>query len=224
MTYGHSHGEHEPYPGLPEALPEGEEVLWQGSPSWRALAVRVFRVRLLAIYFAVLAIARVVFGSSGALPGVTLMVLFFGACLGVLTVMAVLHRRATIYTITNRRIVMRIGVALSTTWNLPFRRLASADLALHGEKDGDLLLTLAPPNKIGFFHFWPHTKPGKVLQAQPALRGLAKPKEVARVLRDAVGEWSKTEAALVETDALPEPEAAGEARPVQPELAVARSS
>ena len=38
--------------GLPERLPEGERLLWQGAPDWRRLALHVFHVRGLALYFA----------------------------------------------------------------------------------------------------------------------------------------------------------------------------
>jgi hypothetical protein len=44
----------EPTPGLPEKLPEGENLLWQGSPDWRALARSAFHVRKVALYFALL--------------------------------------------------------------------------------------------------------------------------------------------------------------------------
>ena len=33
------------------------------------------------------------------------------------------NARATVYTITTRRLVMRIGVALPTTFNLPFKQI-----------------------------------------------------------------------------------------------------
>ena len=51
MTPHHEH-EFEAAPGLPEPLPAGERILWQGAPDWRALAVHVFHVRKLAAYFA----------------------------------------------------------------------------------------------------------------------------------------------------------------------------
>ena len=38
--------------GLPEALPEGEHILWQGAPDWKVLARRVFHTRKVAVYFA----------------------------------------------------------------------------------------------------------------------------------------------------------------------------
>ncbi len=42
----------EPIRGLPEMPPEGERILWQGSPDWRALAWRVFHIREVTFYFA----------------------------------------------------------------------------------------------------------------------------------------------------------------------------
>jgi len=46
----HEH-EWEAAPGLPAPLPQGETVLWQGSPDWRQLALHAFHVRKIAIYF-----------------------------------------------------------------------------------------------------------------------------------------------------------------------------
>ncbi|MGA1462008.1 MAG: hypothetical protein ACO37Y_02315, partial [Steroidobacteraceae bacterium] len=55
--HDHDH-EGEPVPGLPERLPEGEHILWQGAPRWTSLAVRAFHVRKLAIYFGLLMALR----------------------------------------------------------------------------------------------------------------------------------------------------------------------
>ena len=46
--------ETEPVRGLPERLPAGETILWQGAPRWGALARRAFHVRKIALYFAIL--------------------------------------------------------------------------------------------------------------------------------------------------------------------------
>ena len=40
--------------GLPEPLPRGERLLWQGSPDWRVLARDAMHTRMLSVYFAVL--------------------------------------------------------------------------------------------------------------------------------------------------------------------------
>ena len=51
QSRGHEH-EFEPEYGLPEALPVGERILWQGSPDFATVARRVFHVRKFALYFA----------------------------------------------------------------------------------------------------------------------------------------------------------------------------
>ena len=35
--------------GLPEPLPAGETILWQGAPNWIAMAKHVFRLQWLAV-------------------------------------------------------------------------------------------------------------------------------------------------------------------------------
>ena len=49
----HEH-EFEPQHGLPERLPAGEHLLWQGTPDWRVIARRVFHVNKVAAYFALM--------------------------------------------------------------------------------------------------------------------------------------------------------------------------
>jgi hypothetical protein len=48
----HSSPEHEfeAQLGLPEKLPKGESILWQGAPDFKAVALRVFHMRALLIY------------------------------------------------------------------------------------------------------------------------------------------------------------------------------
>ena len=52
-SHGHEH-ELEPQYGLPERLPASEKLLWQGSPDFAAVALQVFHLRKVAIYFALM--------------------------------------------------------------------------------------------------------------------------------------------------------------------------
>ena len=49
----HSSPEHEfeAELGLPEKLPMGERILWQGSPDTKTILLKVFHIKLLGIYF-----------------------------------------------------------------------------------------------------------------------------------------------------------------------------
>ena len=46
--------EDEPVEGLPEHLPEGETMVWQGRPTAAAMGKRVFYIRHLTLYFGLL--------------------------------------------------------------------------------------------------------------------------------------------------------------------------
>ena len=180
--------------GLPEPLPAGERVLWQGAPSWGGLARRVFHVRKVVLYCSVLLAWRVV---ADLADGATV-VAALGAALGLvpfaLTALAILAALAwafastTVYTITSRRVVMRYGVALPMTLNLPFARITGAGLRLHPDGSGDLPLTLAGPDRIAYLHLWPHARPWRVARPEPMLRAVPKAGEVAALLADAMVE------------------------------------
>jgi putative photosynthetic complex assembly protein len=188
MTTRDEH-EGEPIPGLPAELPPGEQLLWQGQPDWRRLARDVFKLHWLAWYFGFLCALRCVvgWGDEHWLRDLALSLLVSLTCLGVLALLAYLHARTSMYTITSRRVVMRIGIALPVTWNLPFKRLAAAQLAT---RTNDIVLELAAPERVSFVQFWPHTQPGRVRHAHPCLRALAEPQRVAAVLGEAVHAWS----------------------------------
>lgn len=183
----HDDSEFEPIAGLPAVPPEGEEILWQGAPQWRPLARRAFKLPWLAAYFAVLVAAQLVStitsGSfAGGLARFGTMFAVFAVGLGLVVLLAWLHARATMYTITSQRVVMRIGVALPITWNLPLSRIAAADLVKRDDGDGDVVLRLVAGDRVRWFHFWPHARRGRWLRACPTLRGLTEPDRVAAVL------------------------------------------
>ena len=172
MNAHHEH-EFEAAPGLPEALPRGEQLLWQGRPDWRMLAVHAFHVRKIAVYFtAMLGIQWLYLlgGPAGSVTGplVTSVVMALIA-LALLGSIAWFSARTTLYTVTDRRIVMRIGIVLTLTFNLPLQRIASAALSPHG-RTGDIALSLVANERIGYFHLWPHARAWELRRPQPTLR------------------------------------------------------
>ena len=56
--------DYEPVPGLPERLPEGETILWQGAPMAQSFARYAFHIRAVAAYFALLAVWHLADGWS----------------------------------------------------------------------------------------------------------------------------------------------------------------
>jgi len=189
-SLGHEH-EIEPQHGLPEALPAGERLLWQGSPQRRRIALDVFHLRAVAIYFALLlglrfALVQHDTGSVAQAAASTIWAAaFFALGLGLLWLLADLTARTTVYTITNRRVVMRIGIVLSLAFNLPFARIASAQVRKRAHGSGDLVLELLPEDKIAYVHLWPHARPWQLSHPQPMLRAIAQVETAAALLTEA---------------------------------------
>jgi hypothetical protein len=183
--------EEEPVRGLPEVLPAGEIIVWQGAPQWRRLAVEAFHVRKVALYFGLLMLwhagAGVVDGQSWAqvANGLVPLLLSALAATGLLSLLARLSAGATLYTITNRRVVMRIGVAMSMTLNLPFKAVESACLRLGAGGVGDIALSLGE-GRIAYLHLWPHARPWRLARPQPVLRAVANAADVALRLSQVV--------------------------------------
>ena len=175
----------EPIPGLPGIPPPGERILWQGSPDWRALARTAFHTRLIAGYFALLlgwAILAAASNGTGDLTGVITTAVFGVIVVILLHLLAWGSARTTIYTLTNRRIVMRIGIAVPKCINLPLGMIASVDLAAREDGTGDLPLRLIGAPKLGFLALWPHARPWELVKPQPMMRAVPDAATVAALV------------------------------------------
>ncbi len=172
----------EPIRGLPGDLPEGEAILWQGAPDTRVFARSALGARWIGGYFALLVAWAMVSGTPlGALMTAGFGLLAVGLAYG----FALLVARSTVYTITNRRVVLRIGVALSKCINLPLTKLGSADLRALGGGFGDIALVPQGAGMLGYMILWPHARPFRLAQPQPMLLALPDAAEVAGILAKA---------------------------------------
>jgi hypothetical protein len=179
----------ESQPGLPAPLPRGEVILWQGRPATRALARQAFGLRWVIAYFALVVAWRAAVGAQVA--GAT-GVLAYGlpyaglglAAAAVILALAWAQAQATVYTITTARVVMRVGAALSVTFNLPFRQIAGAELDLRGDGTGTIALLTAGDTRLSYLVMWPHVRPW-AFPTKPALRAIPDAARVARLLAGA---------------------------------------
>ncbi len=190
-TGGPEH-DYEPVPGLPGRLPEGEHILWQGAPSSAQVSRQIMKTRWIAGYFGVLVLWNITAGIyDGRLPSE---ILFSSGALAILSTIAIglLEafawgvQKTTLYTITNKRIVMRIGVALSATFNLPFTRILSADMREDTNGNGDIALTLKPGDRLSWLVFWPHVRGFKKGALMPQMICLKDVAVAANVLSSAL--------------------------------------
>jgi fumarate reductase subunit C len=195
MKATHEH-EWEASPGLPSALPKGERVVWQGAPDWKRLAIHAFHVRKIALYFVLMLAVQVINltapdSGTGWKPltevdwkPLVVAASLYALALALLLGSAWMSARSTLYTLTNKRVVMRIGIVLTLTFNLPFKRIAGASLKTQGAGTGDIALALHAEDRIGWFHLWPHQRAWHITKPQPTLRCVPDSQQVGELLLD----------------------------------------
>jgi hypothetical protein len=211
--------------GIREDLPPGERVLWQGAPGWRLLARHALHVRAVAVYFALLLAWRAggsLFAGAGAGQALVDCAPLLGVAAFVLATLhgiAWLSARTTIYAITTRRVVMRIGIALPIFVNLPFRGIESARLGTTGAARGNLALQLRGDVRLAWVHLWPHVRPWRVRRPEPTLRALHDAPEVAAILAAALTQHAALEAARETAQETSHAAAPAATRPIAPSAA-----
>lgn len=191
----------EPVRGLPELLPQGECILWQGAPDFRALAARALHVRTVLAYFALLFVWSVGMSlwDGTSFPSAVLIALRLVpvalAAAAILALYAFLAQRSTIYTITNRRVVMRFGVALPMTLNVPFAVIGNAALKTYSDGTGEIPLALTGGDRVSYVALWPHVRPWRTAKPEPMLRAVPNAASVAKTLAAALAEAAHDRAA-----------------------------
>lgn len=196
--------EFEPQFGLPERLPDSERLLWQGQPLPGLVARRVFHLPIVVGYFALMLAWRI--GSQlqdglpllAALKGSLVLALLAAVAIGILAALARLTASTTVYTLTDKRIVMRIGIVLTVTYNLPLKHVDAAHLLPLGEGRGEIALQLRGDTRIAYLNLWPHARPWMLARPQPMLRCLAGAEAVSQKLSEA---WTAANAQTARPEA-----------------------
>ena len=195
---GHTH-EFEPTFGFPESLPGSEKVLWQGSPCAWLIARRIFFLPHLFFYFLTIScLALIVNGEVLTLKDLFIKFLSYMS-LGMVAIFLLLAisyfiSATTVYSITDKRVVMRIGIILNLSLNIPFSKIETAAFRPYPDKSGDISLNLVPENKIAYLHLWPHCRPWFFSSPRPRLSCLKDAEVVASVLTSS---WEKQKESLV---------------------------
>lgn len=174
--------------GLPGPLPAGEHIVWQGNPDADAIARHVLKVRWVAGYFAVMLAWLVVTGFyfERAADDIAISLLIMAGAGGVVVGLIFWYARAVhrsaVYTITNRRVVMKFGVALPTAFNLPYTEFESVDVLERGDGSGDIALRFKPDVRLAWLVFWPHVRGFRMARTEPQLVGIDDVAAVAKLL------------------------------------------
>ena len=209
----------EPVRGLPGLLPRGEKVLWRGSPDWLLLARRAFLGGPVAVYFLVIMAWRfldgLLIGRGVAAAGSH--ALWLGvvgvAALAIIGLMAWATAKSTVYTMTNRRLVIRTGVALTLSVNVPFKKVAAATLKPLSGGHGDVSLVIGGEQTFSYLLLWPHIRPWRIGRPEPTLRCVPEAASVAALLSETLAAYEAEHGIDAEGAALPDGAAAPAPRP-----------
>ena len=163
---------------LAESLPEDEMLIWQGRPEAKAIAIRAMYLWYVVAYLLGLALLRtgyLVMGDApvsewSALLAWQLLASLF--VVGIILGLAAVYGKSTIYTLTNRRVILRTGAAVPIHVNFPLEQIASADLKVFSDGTGDIALKLENSDKLYWLLLWPNVRSWWVRPLQPLLRGL----------------------------------------------------
>jgi hypothetical protein len=174
-------------------LPDGEKLVWKGGPEFWPLARRAFHIRGLTLYFGALIVWRVASALSDgrtlidALSYASMLLPLATLAIGLVLLLAWLSARNTSYAITTKRVLIKSGIALTGTLNLPLRYIESAGMKVHPDGTGDFPLSIAKPERVAWLLAWPNVRPWRLTNPEPMLRALPNPDRVANALAEALG-------------------------------------
>ncbi len=176
-----SHGQIEVL-GKPQ---DDERVLWEGKPDLPTLARTAFHSRKVSIYFLLLMVTALALRSVGGA------IVTAGAglvTLGLLYSFAWLATRTTTYVLTDRRLILNIGMAIEKSVNLPLKLIGAAHLTDRGAGMGDIAIEPIEGHGLGYAMLWPHARPLRFSKPQPMLRAIPDVAGVAAKLAAATAE------------------------------------
>lgn len=176
--------------GVNEPLPPGEQLLWEGAPQPAALAKHLLFVRPLAIYFALMISWWAVANRADAASGtfwitLTVQLALTSAVIAGALALARWIATSTTYAISDKRIVVRLGIIFPITVNIPLHYVISAKARTFADGTGEIALQLDPKERLAWIVLFPHVRPFRFSQPEPLLRGLKDPARVGEILTKA---------------------------------------
>ena len=177
--------------GLPSdvasAIPPSEKILWIGKPDWKSLAYHAFFLKYLLIYLLLAAVYSVsVYGKDIDLG------LFFvsftpyllsGVLAGsVISFIAFLQSKNTVYVLTEKRIIIRSGIALIFLLNAPLKNIESIDRQFLRNGCGNISFSTTSKKRIPFLSCWPSVRPWSFISPKPAFRSVPEISELETII------------------------------------------
>jgi hypothetical protein len=107
--------------------------------------------------------------------------------------LAAVYSRTTRYSLTNERLIIKTGAAITIHINLPLQQIIGADLREYSDDTGDITLQVSQADKLYWLLMWPNVRSWWVRPLRPVLRGLKDAPTVAHLLAGEVGKHANIE-------------------------------
>ena len=178
---------------LPAPLPEGERVIWRGRPTLQRPGPTVVPRQggrhlcrpspgLEAVVVLVRRSARCRYGRRHAVDRRSRSGRHRCFCL----LLAWLFRRATAYTLTDKRVLFQFGVALPMSMNIPLSKIASAELKTRRDGTGDIPIKVIDTKRVSYLLLWPHIRPWRLDGPEPTFVSIPDAAAVAAKFAEAL--------------------------------------
>ena len=181
------------------SIPDGEEIYWHGQPDWRSLGYHAFGCKYLVLYFiisAFYAVSQIKMNFSfNAFFGQYVTFVISGVVAGaILFLLAYVAARHTCYVITEKRVVIRTGIALVFLLNVPLKNIISIDKQSLWHGRGNLSFKSRSKKRIPYLSCWPSVKSGSLLEPIPIFRSILNIEEIGNLVGEMAAknlEWHK---------------------------------
>jgi len=171
-----------------DAIPNGESILWKGRPSLWGFSWNLFGLKWITLYLSMLSIVSVArfFASDFYTAFYVDFLPFFlsGIFASIILIgLAAIQAYSTVYIITENRVIIKTGAALSFLISMPFKKIKEVNLQKRGASIGTISFELFSKKRVPYISCWPSVRPWKFKKTQPAFSCVRSVDEVATILR-----------------------------------------
>ena len=171
-----------------DAIPNGESILWKGRPSLWGFSYNLFGLKWITLYLSILSIVSVArfFASDFYTAFYVDFLPFFlsGIFASIILIgLAATQTYSTVYIITENRVIIKTGAALSFLISMPFKKIKEVNLQKRGASIGTISFELLSEKRVPYISCWPSVRPWKFKRTQPAFSCIGSVDEVATILR-----------------------------------------
>jgi len=171
-----------------DAIPNGESILWKGRPSLWGFSWNLFGLKWITLYLSMLSIVSVArfFASDFYTAFYVDFLPFFlsGIFASIILIgLAATQTYSTVYIITENRVIIKTGAALSFLISMPFKKIKEVNLQKRGASIGTISFELFSKKRVPYISCWPSVRPWKFKKTQPAFSCVRSVEEVATILR-----------------------------------------